>query len=480
MREKKDIKICAYVNSAYSGRSYKNNSFDKQQFFGLRVIIDVLARAGYSVDFAGAATVHKYDYVLVSITAQHEWWPFIRDRLTWQPGNYKVLIGGAGMLHISPFLRFADFFMFGRGEELILPLIEGIERDGGYDSPYVADARNFDPASGRLYYVKQAERLYPHEIELAGCDKTSKSAIWGAKTKEAAIGCNHSCFFCNYSWARRWLPGDADCYRTSGGRVHSEDKERAILDWAAGLAVDYRYLITTAIDGFSERLRFLVNKKITDEILYKFTLAILSEDGRAMNVKYFNICGLPTETEDDWWALIRIFERADKDAPHYAGPQHGIILHSTPFNAQPVTPLACAPMSKRNYRGEVSRVLGKYQQGNLIFKGDNLWAVESSGTESLSTVMLHALAVRGSIDDSENIIKLCRSSKFWNASAPQKEATLCKYFDMDKLFGCYTADTLPSRYLRTYGKPEVFWPDVPNETGLKYLPAPPVEQRKAG
>lgn len=68
------MKICAYVQEAYAKANYKNECMDARQFVGLRVIIDCLNRAGYEVDYAGIATVHQYDVVLVSLTSDCDWW----------------------------------------------------------------------------------------------------------------------------------------------------------------------------------------------------------------------------------------------------------------------------------------------------------------------------------------------------------------------------------------------------------------------
>lgn len=89
------MKICAYVQEAYAKANYKNECMDARQFVGLRVIIDCLNRAGYEVDYAGIATVHQYDVVLVSLTSDCDWWSYIAERQRWRKGDYKVLIGGA-------------------------------------------------------------------------------------------------------------------------------------------------------------------------------------------------------------------------------------------------------------------------------------------------------------------------------------------------------------------------------------------------
>lgn len=176
------MKICAYVQEQYAKTAYKKECLDTRQFAGLKVIIDSLERTGHSVEYAGIATVHEYDIVLVSLTSDCDWWTFVKERVRWRKGNYKVIVGGAGVLHVTPFLRWFDFAVIGRGEHIMTPLIDGIERDGGYDHESVIDVRTFSP--DKIYRVAQTDCMYPHRIQLT--DK--KEYI------ERAIGCNHKCF----------------------------------------------------------------------------------------------------------------------------------------------------------------------------------------------------------------------------------------------------------------------------------------------
>lgn len=440
------MKICAYVQEQYAKTAYKKECLDTRQFAGLKVIIDSLERTGHSVEYAGIATVHEYDIVLVSLTSDCDWWTFVKERLRWRKGNYKVIVGGAGVLHVTPFLRWFDFAVIGRGEHIMAPLIDGIESDGGYDHESVIDVRTFSP--DKIYRVAQTDCIYPHQIRLT--DK--KDYV------ERAIGCNHKCFFCGYTWQRKFISSLGDVYKMPGGLFDGmEDKERAMLDMINGKEeIDWAHLRTTAIDGFSERLRKMVNKPITRENLRQFLGAMLNYSGKPHQIKFFNICGYPSETEDDWREFAEDIRLAD-DIAEKREKQWSIVLHNTPFRAMPATPMACAPMAKRNFRGEISRTIGNGLKGNLIYQGKSLWSVESSGTEGLPTVMLSALAHRGSENDSENIERLCRAPKFWRASNAEKEAVLAKLFDMDKLFGSFTPADLPSRYLRTYEQVERLW-----------------------
>lgn len=393
------MKICAYVQEAYAKANYKVECMESRSFVGLRVVVDCLERAGYEVDYAGIATVHEYDIVLVSLTSDCDWWSFIDERTRWQSGRYKVLIGGAGLLHITPFLPFGDYFMFGRGEDLVVPLVRGIERDGGWEHESVACSETFSPE--RIYRLAQTDRPYPYPVRLS----ETRDFI------EGPIGCNHKCFFCGYTWHRRFLSPDKYFHYNESGLFGSmADKERAML----------RY------------------------------------EGKAHQIKFYNIVGYPTETDEDWMEFLDTLRTADERAP-VRDKQWSIVLHSTPFRPMPATPMACEPMSYRNYRGELGRVLGKGLRGNLIYQGRSLWSVESMGTESLPTVILSAICHRATEQDTESIIRIARSRKFRAASSAVKQATLERYFDVETLFGRFTPETLPSRYLRSYARVEKLW-----------------------
>jgi hypothetical protein len=229
-----------------------------------------------------------------------------------------------------------------------------------------------------------------------------------------------------------------------------------MIDMHNGIEVDLVKLRTTAIDGLSERLRILVNKKISRDMLREF-IERLARCEKPHQVKFYNIVGYPTETKEDWFEFtddIKIVDRQFKKQEK----QTSILLHSTPFRAMPATPLACKPMSYKNYRGEIAHTLGQgHYKGNIFYQGNAMWAVESMATESLSTVIQSAIVWRGTENDSDNFAKIALSNKFTSASSAVKQATLEKYFDVKTLFGEFTPDTLPTKYIRTYCKVEKMW-----------------------
>lgn len=403
----------------------------------MQVVVDILRRSGFEVDFADAANLNKYDVVLVSLTSDCDWWTLIQEQSRWPKGQYKTIIGGAGVLNVRPFLSCADYFILGRAEGVISEFLRG-----EYTGDSVIESRSFD--LNRNYYINQVNRPYPHQIKLED----------GSNYREDQIGCNHKCLFCGYTWHRQF--SGADRFQYGGLWSKNADVERAMIDLYNGMDVNLNKLRTTAIDGLSYRLRKAVHKDITRDMVQWF-IRQSTICQKPHQIKYYNIIGYPDETEADWFEFLEDIELVDRTLPKLDKQSSGILLHSTPFRAMPATPLACKPMSYRNYRQEIARVLGGHLKGNLFYQGNSIYAVESMGTESLPTVTQSVIAHRGTERDADNVQRIARSKKYATASAAVKQATLEKYFNVGELFREYVPDELPTRYLKTYAKVEKMW-----------------------
>lgn len=441
--KKEDLKIGIYVLTKYAKQTYSKECYDVRINAGMAVVCDILKRAGFTnIDYCGSVNAHKYDMIMYSVTSDCDWWEFVAERVSWQKGNYKVVVGGQGVLNPRPFISLVDYFVLGRAENIQPKVAEAILNGVDCDDCHIVSSASF--SMDKLYYINQVNEIYPYDIKLDN----------GQVYHEDVIGCNHKCLFCGYTWHRKQAVAEAFNY--SGLWNGGADRERAMIDMHNGIDVDLVKLRTTAIDGLSEQLRFNVNKKITRDMLREF-LEKLASCEKPHQVKFYNIIGYPTETFEDWEEFLEDicivdnkFNKQDK--------QTSILLHSTPFRAMPATPLACKPMSYINYRGLIAKKLGKGKyKGNIFYQGNAMWAVESMATESLSTVIQSAIIWRGTEQDTENIIKLSCNKKFKVASSQVKQATLEKYFDVDKLFGEYTPSKLPTRNIRTYCKVEKMW-----------------------
>lgn len=443
MKNRSDLKIGVYILSKYAKAAYAKECYNVRLNAGMAVVCDILRRDGFTnIGYCSKSSVCNYDMIMFSVTSDCDWWNFVAERVEWGKGSYKVVVGGQGVLNPRPFLEIVDYFVLGRAEGIQSILAQCILDGIDCDNPHIVCSKTF--SMDKLYYINQADCIYPHEIVLDS----------GDKYHEDVIGCNHKCFFCGYTWQRKHASDDAFSY--SGLWNGGKDRERAMLDMHEGVEVDLVKLRTTAIDGLSERLRKMVNKPITRDILREFIIRLASCD-KPHQVKFYNIIGYPTETVDDWLEFLDDVMACDSSF-NKQDKQTCILLHSTPFRAMPATPLACKPMAYKNFRGEIARQLsrGKYK-GNIFYRGNAIWCVESMATESLPTVIQSAIIWRGTENDFGNIIKIARSSKFLSASSAVKQKTLEKYFDVGRLFGAFDRNTLPTRNIRTYLPVENAW-----------------------
>ncbi len=433
--------VAVYVQGRYAKPAYKRESYDVRTWPGLEMVCHALRRAGIEVEYCSSATVSRYKVILVSITSSCDWYPFLAERARWTKHGV-VIAGGAGVLNVRPFLPYVDIFCFGRAEDLIVPLVQAVLRGNRYDHPSVCYSSEF--SMDKRYVINTVTEVYPHEIRLAN----------GKRWKETAIGCQRKCLFCGYTWHRRHVGGLQAESGAGNALWGNASSERTLfeLDLDDPASWDLQHLRIVGLDGFSERLRRMVNKPITREMFRAF-LRGLGVSGTSGKMKVYNIVGYPTETEEDWLELAEDLAAADRRLPKSQTHRWGIVLHCTPFRAVPATPAATWPMSYANYRGWISWVLRQGREedkSHVFYAGNRLWAAESHATESLATTVLEALAIRGTEEDTEIAVRLAASRKFANAALPRKLAILERYVDIDRLFRGYTWDDLPTRYLGTY------------------------------
>ena len=435
--------IARYVQGAYAKPAYAVESFDVRAWPGLAMVVDALQLGGYEVGYCGEATAHKHAVILVSITSGCDWWSFIAERERWRPGDYTVIVGGPGCLNVRPFLCWFDVAVFGRAEDLIVMLVRETLAGHRMDHPSVCYADSF--AMDRTYQIAQASQPWPHSVRL------ESGKLW----TERAIGCQRKCLFCAYTWQRRNIGGDQSGSGAADAMWNRPDDEVTVFDLDLARPGTWPGFRIIGMDGMSERLRRAINKPITRDML-RSLFAGLCQRTDQHEVKVYNIVGYPTETKDDWREFLDDLRSVDSMASK--GKQWKLVVHCTPFRPMPATPAACWPMAKTEHRGQIAATLKSASNpGQVFYQGNRFWALESLGTDSLPTVALDAVVIRGTEADSENVGRIARTRKFWNADTATKLATLAKCFDLDTLFGEFIAETLPTRNLRTYAKVERSW-----------------------
>ena len=438
------MKVAIYVQRRYSKPTYKVESYDARIWSGIEMVADVLRRSGQEVGYCCDSTVAEQDVALVSVTGQCDWYSFIRERVRWPKGTRTTIVGGAAVLNIEPFLEYADCFVFGRGEGLIVPLVEGIAAKERFRHESVVWADEYNRESPRR--IMQTDGAYPHSLRLSTSgDKRLEE--WS----EPGLGCRRKCLFCAVTWHRRHIEsGGVDCSMGYGRLPKAYERTFWDLDldnppsWhVAGR------LKTIGMDGFSERLRVGIGKPITNDMLFRF-LSGLSRSGVVPgHFKLFNIVGYPSETEEDWREFYQVLEEADA-ASEPCSPLWFIELHSTPFRAMPATPCVAWPMSCKNCRGRIKRFFAPQSNNAIFYNGKSLVCIETKGTESFPTCILDWLALRGTGKDAGTIRRIATTPAFWSANTAKRLATLKDVADLEWLGGHRRVEELPTHGLRSY------------------------------
>ena len=153
------MKIGVYVLEEHAKKTYKNDNYHTRLYAGMEIVVDILKRAGYKVDFIGKSTVHKYDIVLMSITSDSDWYPFVAERVQWQKGHYKVIVGGQGVLNVRPFIPFVDYFVLGRAEGIIDKLVMAMDNNMPFEHRSVIESRSFN--INNRYHINQVDKDIP-------------------------------------------------------------------------------------------------------------------------------------------------------------------------------------------------------------------------------------------------------------------------------------------------------------------------------
>jgi hypothetical protein len=446
-------KVAIYVQRRYAKPAYKNESYKARKWFGIELIRQALEKDGVEVDYCSAATVDQYKVILVSITATIDYYSFIAERETWVSGNYTTIVGGAGVLNLHPFAWMAKtIFVFGRAEDFVKELVYAAETGGRFEHPSVCYSEDFDPDS--RYDIAQASKPWPETV----------ISSHGREWKEMAIGCKNKCYFCAYTYQRKAiLPesgefGEFNAFEGMREMTMAELLSSPMNDWWASIQI--------GLDGLSERLRFGVNKRITNEMVYELFKGMMSRESNG-RLRLYNIVGYPGETEQDLLEFLEVVERAEHDAkPPSEDKMAYIILHSTPFRAMPCTPAGLWPMPNWNTRHWTSLAaqklrpdltgIGKF----MLMKTPKISFSCGHSEEGLASTFLEAAILRGqTIEEINNIRAIARTRKFWNSNSKAKEATMRSLFDIEKLCGEQQLETYAVRYLHSYTRHEKLYQD---------------------
>ena len=428
------LKIAVYVPIRHAhSRFYKRDNFNNRVWKGLSVVLDVMKRAGIEYEYAGKETIHLYDIALVSITAPIDYFYYIREWTYWKTPRPITILGGAGVMNVRPVLPAGDISILGRAEDLIIPVIEGIKKGLAHESKSVIYHEAFDP--DLRYYINQAPELYPHRIH------SHREKGYDSEWTEQSIGCPNKCLFCSYTWHRKHLKSAAMIAAGSGEFPEWEDTIKEVVK-ADEIP---KRLTLVGLDGVSERLRRAVNKPIKRGEFRRF-LELIATREKPRKTRVFSIIGYPTEGPEDINELLEDLALSQDVHPPRSRPMPMVSLRFLPFRPMPGTPLAIWPAAQPEQ-------LDQYHQIDLP-KPRNIYTVVEY-LESFTTSIIPLLILRGVEYDWETIQRLSLTPQAWTGKLFKRKRLIEKHVEIDRLIRRYAWEELPTRYIRTYIRPDI-------------------------
>lgn len=397
----------------------KNQSFDWSGNIGAYMLLDALRRQGIKVGFCSVATAKNFDLVLVSLTSPFDVINFIRAvGRNWKNRKFKVLVGGFGCQNIYPLREYADFAFFGRAENDIKAIIQLVL--GGDDS---------HESLMNLSHIKkvkmcQANCLYPHTLD-----------VKPRPFKEINRGCEKKCYFCFYSFSRKWIP---ETKEFKGALAWGGYQQRTFCD-VIRHADTHLGQLSTAIDGFSERLRFAVNKRISNQKIQETIEWISHNWGHpAMALHVYCIGSYPGETEDDRNELRQVLARCNLGKTKIF-----MRLKIFPLIPTPLTPSAFLPVNLD--------VDWRRYQGKIYYETNGLSAKFSVALGSKYLQLIEMILVRATEQTQPLIETLCFSRKLKKLNSYGKLRALQTSFDLEPYLREYSIDEqLPTWYLTSH------------------------------
>src|SRR3989339_198292 len=367
-----------------------------------------------------------------------------------------VVAGGvACFLNPEPIAPFMDLFLLGEAECLIPPFFQAYEKispraeflqtleqtvPGAY-VPALHTSRT--PFRIQVQYLKSLD-----EISTFTSILTTKTAFKDAFLIEILKGCPHGCRFCSSGFVYRppriypthtimglmdTASGKTDkiglvssaiadhpdiaaicAYGTSRGFKLSFSSLRAdkLSDELVGaLAASGVKTATIAPEAGSERMRAVINKKITEKDILDAAKRLV--DAGIINLKLYFMIGLPFEEEADIYAIVDLTQKIKSEFLSASKKKHKIgtiTLSINPFIPKPFTPFQWAPMEKAG-------VLK--QRVDIIHEGLKKTANVKINVESLRKAKIHALLSLG--DQKAADILEYAAVKGWSAAMKENK-----------------------------------------------------------
>jgi len=293
--------------------------------------------------------------------------PVLRQERT---EKHPIIIAGGPLTNSNPEILapFVDLIIVGEGEELIHAFLDAA---AGMSKHAILSLFSSMPGCyvpGMTPSVPGAARVKDDSLPAFSQILTKNTVLASMFLIEAERGCSRSCSYCvmrrdanggmrpvSPEKAFSLIPENARRVGLVGAAVtdHPEIKKLIRSIVASGREIGISSLradrldkefvrilaqggyktLTTAVDGASQRLRNLLNRKTAEQHLIR--AANLVRDFKLQRLKLYAMVGVPGETVDDIDELIRFSLELSTIAP--------LSLSISPFVAKKNTPLAGAP-----------------------------------------------------------------------------------------------------------------------------------------
>lgn len=402
-------------------------NFKSLKNFGASMLIDVLFNAGYDVKITDKENANKYDIILISLTSNLDMIALSRllhNDINWKNRKFKVMAGGFGMQNYIPIAEYIDYAFWGRAENDIVSII-----DNNFEIEHKSLLK---VGKHKDVWINQSYELYPNVYEFGN-----------GTTKEQIYGCPNKCFFCYYSFSRKYIKTTENLYSFNQGYTSSIEIEQCKKELYKNFAIP---AITSSIDGFSERLRFAMNKRIPNEQIIEFVRYITSNTTcKALRLKLYNITGIETETDKDFEEFKEVISKIGELKKNIS-----IIIHSTPLNPSICTPVAYSPINITKDYNKYKACLGK-KGVQRLYETPYLKLLNDFFTEDASSLLEHTIPMRTTFNNIEIFNILAYDKKYRNFRTSDKIEYLSKINGFNDIIREYSIDEeLPTQYVNSF------------------------------
>lgn len=396
-------------------RARKNKNIS----IGLQSIINRL-KTKHEIKECDVNSARLYDIILVSLMDIFDIFSFASyvNNHQWKRRHYIVIVGGFGVQNTLMLNDFADYAWFGRCDYEIFDLIEKIP---DYTHQSLLDLTN-------ECNVTYNQKHILNKVRLKNGNKFSK------QYNECIFGCPNKCYYCHYSFSRKYVNyNNKSLYESIF--LGTSSKQLEIKNYNTYTGEGY---INTAIDGFSEKLRYFVNKKIDNEDIVRFFEHVENTNikrNKGVYVKLYNIIGYEIETNDDYIEFVELMKKilTTKRSRIFIEVQNNKLIPS------PLTPISYAPI----HIGSSDNITG-----STIFEINNSKIVNSKYTIGDFRYLCNVLAVRYTNKYYDLFMKIIN-----NEVVNLKQLLL---YDINDIIREYSInEKLPTDFVKSYTNQEI-------------------------